>query len=67
MIYQQNPQQQPTNPFNMNPLNMNLLNNDPSKFYYFEGTALSLQTRLESMPDEDLNKFIDATITVTGV
>lgn len=37
------------------------------KFFYFEGNSLSLQARLESLTDEDINGIVDAQITVTGV
>lgn len=38
-----------------------------SRFYYFSGSAMSLQSRLETMPDSEAEAVIDATITITGV
>lgn len=38
-----------------------------SRFYYFSGSAMSLQSRLETMPDNEAEAVIDATITITGV
>jgi len=41
------------------------ISNNPN-YFFFNGTSLSLQARLDAMTDEDANKIIDATIIVTG-
>ena len=45
---------------------MNALSGNPN-YFFFAGTSLSLQSRLESMSDEEVNRIVDANITVTGV
>jgi hypothetical protein len=41
------------------------ISNGPN-YFFFNGSSISLQTRLETMTDEEANKIIDATIVVTG-
>ncbi len=41
------------------------ISNNPN-YFFFNGSSISLQTRLETMTDEEANKIIDATIVVTG-
>ena len=35
--------------------------------FYFAGTSLSLQTRLDSMEDSEISQLVDVNITVTGL
>jgi hypothetical protein len=44
---------------------MNMMNNP--NYFFFAGNSLSLQTRLETMTDEEINRMSDASITVTGI
>ena len=36
-------------------------------FFFFAGTSQSLQSRIDSMTDEEINTAKDANITVTGI
>jgi hypothetical protein len=38
-----------------------------SRFYYFTGSAMSLQCRLETMSDQEISNIIDANLTITGI
>ena len=48
----------------MNPL-MGMSNNP--NYFYFIGNSLSLQSRLDSISDEEAGKIVDANINVVGV
>ena len=41
------------------------ISNNPN-YFFFNGTSLSLQARLDGMSDEEANRIVDATIVVTG-
>ena len=51
----------------MNPamMGMGALNTNP-RYFYFAGNSISLQSRLNSMTDQDLSQITDATIVVVG-
>lgn len=41
-------------------------NNSPASFY-FAGNSLSIQSRVEAMPEDELNQIVDANLTITGM
>ena len=43
-----------------------LQSNNP-KLFCFSGTSLSLQARIDSLPDEEIKQIVDANITITGL
>jgi len=38
-----------------------------NQYFFFSGNAPSLQTRLDAMPDSQINQINDASIRVTGI
>lgn len=38
-----------------------------SRYYFFSGNSLSLQSRLETMSDNEAEAIVDATVTVSGI
>jgi hypothetical protein len=48
-------------------MGMGLMNTNNPRYFYFVGTPQSLQARLDTLSDAEINQMIDANITVTGI